>query len=173
MGRYLPQEKTQPTLTTPLLPNAGARRSRLLPLLICLAQRVVQSLDSLNLARPLCPLRLIVQESHQVGKRLALKELVVLVVQGPLLHLLVRLPALYPEHLLEDLNVVRDREQVAAVLIRKEIVELAESGPRDAAEAQAAWLMGCKEDAIAARVGRVAGSGKSAVKNCWMQLISP
>lgn len=54
----------------------------------------------------------------------------------------------HPKDLLQNLNVVRDRKQVPRVLVGEEVVELVEARPRDAAQAEAAGLVGGEEDAV-------------------------
>ena len=134
-----------------LFPDAGALRARLLSLLVRLAQRIVQALDPLDLAHKGRPIDL-VEIPGQVNKRSGLEELVLAVVEVPLGDLLRRLLARHPEDLLEDVNVVGDGEEVAAVLVGKEVVELGKARPGDAAQAQAARLVGCEEDAVFPRV---------------------
>src|SRR3546814_1946164 len=53
---------------------------------------------------------------------------------------------LQPEHLLEDLQIVRDGEGVAAVFMAEEIMEIVETGPGDRRHAHGAGFMGRQED---------------------------
>ncbi|KAL3293473.1 cytidine and deoxycytidylate deaminase zinc-binding region [Colletotrichum asianum] len=98
------------------------------------------------------PLPLVGQLPHQVRHAPRREELVGAVVQLPPRERLVALPlGPHAEHLLQDVDVVRDREQVAAVLVGEEVVHLAEAGPGDAAEAEGAGLMGREEEAVGPR----------------------
>lgn len=134
-----------------LFPGARGLCPCLLPFLICLTQSIVQCLDARYLRPPVLPFLLRLQLADQLQERLALEELVVPVVQRTPADVRLRLCARHPKDLLQDVNVIGDAKQVSAVLVRKQIVELAKPRPGDAAETQAARLVRRQEDAVRLR----------------------
>ena len=138
------------------LPHACALCASLLALLVRVTQLVVHCLDSVNLCCEFLLLRLVGYAVNQASARMRAEELVLPVVQRPLLSLLVRFklccgPGL--EHLLQDIDVVGNAEEVPAVFVGEQVKDLRETRPGDAAEAEAARLVGGEENAVLGRVG--------------------
>lgn len=67
-------------------------------------------------------------------------------------------PGVEREDLLQDPEVVRDVEAVAAVLVAEEVVEVVVPAPRDGRQAQRAGLMRGQEDAVLGIRQRLAGA---------------
>jgi len=95
---------------------------------------------------PLCLVRDILK---QIGKAFSSKELVLAVVKRPGSERLGCIRRSWDaEHFLQNVDVVRDREQIPAVLVGEQIVELVEACPRDTAQAERTGLMCSEEDAV-------------------------
>jgi len=146
---------------TNLLPHTGTLSTGLLPLLVRLTQRVIQSLDPGNLGSPVALLGLIIDLIDQISQALGGEEFVLAVVQRPRGKRLGRVTwARHAEYLLQDVDVVGDGEQVPAVLVGEEVVELVEAGPGDAAQTEGAGLVGGEEDTVFWGWARLRGGGK-------------
>lgn len=133
----------------PLLPHTRRLNPLLLALLICCRKNIILPLDPFNLPLPPAPRPFIRNVLHQLGQTPSRKELVLAVIQLPLLQRLFGL--IYttipsnsgdPKHLLQDIDIIGDAEQIPRVLVGKEVVELVEARPGDAAEAERAGFVG-------------------------------
>lgn len=144
-----------------LLPNTRTLRPSLLPLLIRLTQRIIQPFHPLNLPLPPPPLLRTLNLAHQIHQALRRKELIPPVIQRPLPQTLIRISlARNPEDLLQDIDIIRNGKQIPAILVRKQVVELVEARPGDAAETQRARLVRGEEDAVLGRGAAFRGGGE-------------
>jgi len=95
----------------------------------------IQSIDALHALEQTLAITIIVKASNHVHNVVALPVGILRIVATM-------------ENLLEDAEVVRDVEAVAAVLVAEEEVEVVVAAPRDGGQAQRARLMRGQEDAV-------------------------
>lgn len=121
------------------------------PILVCITQPIIQSLHPANLVRPfptLHPPTFIGDLSNQVSETPRREESVPPVIQRSRVQVFPLGDGRDPEDLLQDVDVVRDGEQVPAVFVREEVEEIVEPTPRDTRETKAARLVCGQEHAV-------------------------
>lgn len=131
------------------LENTGRFLTRRLPLLIRIRQLVIHSLDAVDLCHPLLPLGLALNPRYHVRHRARFEKLIFTIIQRPRRE---RLRCIarrrYLIYRLEDVDVVWDPEEIPAVLVSEEVVELGEARPGDPTEAEGARLVRREEYAV-------------------------
>ena len=136
-------------VSTQLLEEARRLLSLRLAILVGAGELIVQCLYSCNLVRAFASDTFVLYCFNHLRQRSSLEELV-----GPVIERACRkgfgsiVLSRDLIHGLEDIDIIRNAEEISTILVREEVVELVEAAPSDAAETQAARFVCGEEDAV-------------------------